>query len=134
MAKVHKTREFDKPADEVWGVIGDFHGMHKWVDGIEPSESLEGGTKRRFVMGGGQMVERLVEEGNRSYTYTIEEGALPVANYEATLSVKENGTDACIVDWVGTFEPAEGGTEESAVQIVEMVYEGGLAAMEKKFA
>ena len=132
MAQVHKTREFDRPADELWALIGDFHGIHKWIPGVEPSESIDGGARRKLPMpGGGAIVERLVEEGERSYTYAIEEGPIPVTNYRSTISVKDAGDDKSVVDWHGTFEPAEGATEEASVQIVEMIYEGGLAGLEK---
>jgi hypothetical protein len=131
MAKVHKTREFDIPADELWAKIGDFHGLHKWVAGIEPSESLDDG-KRRKLSGG--IIESLIEQGDRSYTYAIDEGPLPVANYRSTLSVKEAGDGRSTVDWLGEFEPAPGATEESAVQIVGMLYDGGLAGLEKTLA
>ena len=131
MPKVEKRREFAKPADEIWSVIGDFHGMHKWVD-VEPSETLEDGTARRFAMGPNKITERLVDSGERSYTYEIVDGPLPVANYRSTLSVRDEGGGS-VVEWTGEFDPAPGATEESATQIVEMVYEGGLAAMEKKF-
>ena len=128
MPEVHKTREFDKDPDELWALIGDFHGIHKWVQGVEPSESLDDGARRKMTIGpGGFMIERLVEEGERSYTYAIDEGPLPVTNYQSTLSVKDAGGGKSIVDWHGKFDAAEGATDESAVQIVEMVYEGGLA-------
>src|SRR5687768_13418237 len=133
MPKVEKQREFTKSADEVWSVIGDFHGMHKWVD-VEPSESVEDGKARRFAMGPNKITERLLDSTDRSYTYEIVDGPLPVANYRSTLSVRDGEGGGSVVEWVGTFEPAPGATEESATQIVEMVYEGGLAAMEKKFA
>jgi hypothetical protein len=135
MAKVHITRDFDKPADDLWGLIGDFHGIHKFSPGLQPSESLEGGKARQLTMGPNKIVERLVDEGERSYTYTMDDdGPLPVKNYRSTLSVLDAGDGKCTVDWQSTFDPADGGTEESAVQVVTMVYEGGLAGIEKTLA
>jgi hypothetical protein len=135
MAEVHRTQEFDVAPDELWGLIGDFHGIHRWVPGIEPSESLDGGARRKLAMGpGGAIVERLLEEGERTYTYAIEEGPMPVRNYRSTLSVKEAGDGKSLVDWHGTFDPAEGATEEAAVQIVEMVYTAGLDGISKTLA
>lgn len=131
MAKVHKTREFDRPADELWELIGDFHGLHRWVPGIDASEQLDGGERRKLSMGGGHIIERLLEQSERSYTYTIDEGPLPLEDYRSTLSVKPAGETRCVVDWEGTFEPAEGTPEEAAVQIVDMVYEGGLSGLSK---
>jgi hypothetical protein len=130
MAEVHKTREFDRSADEIWGLIGDFYGMHRWNPTLQPSEKLEG-DRRKFAMGSTNIVERLVEEGERSYTYAIEEGPFPFTNYRSTLSVRDAGDGKSIVDWHGKFDPAEGSTEEAAVQIVELIYEGGLAGLEQ---
>jgi mxaD protein len=134
MAEVHITRDFDKPADELWSLIGDFHGIHKWVR-VEPSESLDDGKARKLQMGPNAIIERLVEEGERSYTYTMDDGGpLPVTGYRSTIAVKDAGDGKSTVDWKGTFEPAEGGTDESAIQVVTMVYEGGLAGLEKTLA
>ena len=130
MPTVHKTRKFDRPADELWGLIGDFHGLHKWIPNMDPSESIDDGTRRKFAMPMGAIIERLLEEGDRSYTYAIDEGPMPITNYRSTISVKE-ADGRSVVDWKGTFDPAEGATEEAAVQIVEMIYEGGLAGLER---
>lgn len=132
MAEVHLTRDFDKPADEVWGLIGDFHGLHKFNPTIQPTESIDGGTARKIVMGPNTIVERLVDQGERSYTYSMDDdGPLPVKNYRSTLSVKDAGGGKSTVDWKGTFDSADGGNEDGAKQIVTMVYTGGLDAIEK---
>jgi carbon monoxide dehydrogenase subunit G len=131
MAKVEKSLELDRPADEIWALIGDFHGLHKWVPGAQPSESIDEGKRRKFQLGPNTMIEGLAEQSERSYTYTIDEGPLPVSNYRSTLSVEDAGEGKSVVRWVGTFEPAEGATEESASQIVNMIYDGGLAGLQK---
>jgi hypothetical protein len=130
MAEVHKTREFDRSADEIWELIGDFHGLHKWVPTLEPSEKVADDL-RKFKTGPNDIIERLVEQGDRSYTYAIDEGPFPFTNYRSTLSVKDAGDGKCVVDWHGKFDPAEGSTEEAAVRIVNMIYEGGLSGLEQ---
>lgn len=134
MTEVRKSQEFDIAPDELWALIGDFHGLHKWIPGLEPSESIDGGARRKLAMAGGAIVERLIEEGDRSYTYAIEEGPIPVQNYRSTISVKEADDGRSVVDWHGKFDPAEGATEEAATQIVEMVYAGGLDGLGKTLA
>ena len=129
MAEVRKTREFDRPADELWKLIGDFHGLHKWIPSVEPTESIDGGKRRKLGMGAGQIIESLIEEGDRSYTYAIDEGPMPIVNYRSTISVKDAGDGKAVVEWHGSFEPAEGSTEEAGTQIVEMIYEGGLTGL-----
>ncbi len=132
MAKVERTKNFDVAPDELWSLIGDFHGMEKWAG--TASESIDGGARRKIVMGPNAIVERLVEEGERSYTYAIDEGPIPVTGYTSTLSVSDDGAGKSVVNWVAEFEPAEGATEESATQLVGMIYDGGLAAIEKTLA
>jgi hypothetical protein len=129
MPKVHKSREFDVSADEMWALIGDFHGMHKWAQGLEASVASEDGKSRVFKIGPNTMVETLLEAGERSYSYAITEGPMPVENYRSTLSVKGAGDSKCVVDWVGEFEVPDGTPEENAVAIIEMVYNGGLDGM-----
>ncbi|MEX2394019.1 MAG: SRPBCC family protein [Actinomycetota bacterium] len=131
MAKVEKSLEVNKPADEVWALIGDFHGLHKWIPNAQPSEAIDDGKRRKIQLGPNAIIEGLAERTERSYTYTIDEGPLPVSNYRSTLSVDDAGDGKSVVSWVGTFEPAEGATEESAVQIVNMIYDGGLAGLQK---
>jgi hypothetical protein len=129
VATVERTKNFDVAPDELWALIGDFHGMEKWAG--MASESIDGGKRRKFQLGPNAMIESLVSEGERSYTYAIDEGPMPVSGYQATLSVNDDGNGKSVVTWVGTFEPAEGSTEEAATQMVGMVYDGGLAAIEK---
>lgn len=132
MAEVHLTRDLDKSPDEVWELIGDFHGLHKFNPMLAPTESIDGGTARKITMGPNAIIERLVEQGDRSYTYSMDDGGpLPVKNYRSTLSVKEADGGKSTVDWKGTFDAADGDDIEGATQIVTMVYTGGLDAIEK---
>lgn len=132
MAEVHLSRDVDKSPDEVWDLIGDFHGLHKFNSTISPTESIDGGTARKIVMGPNAIVERLVEQGERSYTYTMDDGGpLPVKGYRSTLAVRDGDAGKSTVEWKVTFEAADGGDIEAAKQIVTMVYTGGLDAIEK---
>ena len=127
MAEVQLSRDFDKPADVVWDLIGDFHGIHKFNPTLPPTESIDDGTARKIVMGPNTIVERLVEQGDRSYTYSMDDdGPLPVKNYRSTLAVKEAGEGKSTVEWTSTFDGDDG-----AKQIVTMIYTGGLDAIGK---
>ncbi len=128
MGRVEKKREFARPADVVWELIGDFHGLHRWNPGLEPSKPVGDGASRKLTVG---PIERLVDEGNRSYTYVLDDTSPLLASYRSTLSVRDAGDGTSIVEWVGEFEPAEGATEEAATQVIEMIYETGLSGREK---
>ena len=130
MATVEREKDFNVGTAAMWDVIGDFARIDKWaaVDNVDISD---GGKTRTITMGGSKIVERLVEEGDLTQSYALDDGgALPVTGYRSTITVT-GGDDTCTVHWSGTFEPAEGTTEDLACQIVGMVYDGGLAGMEK---
>jgi len=136
MAQVDHEREYEVDAAEMWSTIGDFADLGKWASGFDSIDIENGGKTRRLNLPGGALiVEHLVDEGHRSYTYALDEGgALPVKNYRSTLGVSETGSGRCKVSWSGTFEAADGTPEETAVQIINMVYSGGLEGIAKKFS
>jgi ribosome-associated toxin RatA of RatAB toxin-antitoxin module len=126
MAKVQKSKAFDVSADRMWERVGDFHRLQTWLPGIEKEEKVEEGRARRLTLGGGmQMVEKLIDQSERQYTYTISEGPLPITNYVSTLRVREAGKDACVVEWESEFDPV-GIPDDQAVAIVEAIYDAGL--------
>ena len=126
MAKVHKSKAFDVSADAMWDRVGDFHRLQTWLPGIEKEEKVDDGTARRLTMNGGmQMVEKLLDQSEKQYTYTISEGPLPIQNYVSTLRVRGAGDNACVVEWESEFDPV-GITDEQAVSIIEAIYDAGL--------
>jgi hypothetical protein len=75
-------------------------------------------------------VEELVarDDANRSYTYRIVEGPLPVRNYTSTISVSDDGDGRSKIDWTGRFE-ADGASEDEATGVVAGIYEAGLSSL-----
>ncbi|MHA1114432.1 MAG: SRPBCC family protein [Alphaproteobacteria bacterium] len=136
MTTVTREIEFPIDADTLWRTIGDFHGLADWHPAIESSTPEEDGAVRRLTLGGGsgEVVERLVDAdaARHSYTYTILDSPLPLADYVATLSVSASGS-GCILHWSGEFQPS-GAPEANAIAAVEMVYDSGIAALKKRFA
>ena len=125
MAEVYMSKEVTTAPDVLWEKIGDFMGLDKWVSGIPPMESDNDGKVRRIGQGDNAIVEELVDTGERSYSYRIVQGPLPVKDYVSTLSVAPSG-DGSLVEWKSTFEP-DGVPEEQAVMIVQGIYSAGLA-------
>jgi len=125
MAEVHMSKEVATAPDVLWEKIGDFLGLDRWVVGIPPMESDDDGKVRRIGSGDNAIIEELVEQGERSYSYRIVQGPLPVKDYVSTLSVSPAG-DGSLVEWKSTFEPS-GVPEEQAVMIVQGIYSAGLA-------
>lgn len=137
MARVAMTQKLSAGADKVWGRIGGFGALHEWHPAIEKTE-MEGsgvGAKRDlFLAGGGNVIERLDAEDSagRSYTYTILDSPLPVANYQSTIKVVDNGDGSCTVDWSSNFD-ADGAPEADAVGAIQGIYQAGFDALKGEF-
>ncbi|RMD62173.1 MAG: SRPBCC family protein [Alphaproteobacteria bacterium] len=59
-------------------------------------------------------------------------GPLPVADYTATIRVREAPEGGCTVEWSSTFTPA-GAPENDAVAAIRGVYEAGFENLRKMF-
>ncbi len=120
------------PADTVWRIIGGFNALPDWHPAIEKSELDEGGQVRTLgLVGGGAITERLDthDDDARTYTYTITQSPLPVANYQATIKVTDEG-DGCKVEWSSQFEP-RGASEGEASEAIEGIYKAGFDNLRK---
>jgi len=129
MPSLHEQQEYDVTADEMWGRIGDFHALSAWHPAIESQTSEGGENVRELHLGdSGKVVETLLEQGPRSYTYSIDDSPLPVADdYRATISV-EDADGACVVNWVANFT-AVGASDEEAAGVIEGIFRAGLDAL-----
>lgn len=126
----------DITVEAAWAVIGDFCGIAGWHPAVEACELGEkDGAKIRTLSlkGGGTIVEQLVEwnDAEHKYTYTILESPLPVANYQATLSVKADDDGGAGIRWLGNFD-AKGATDDEAKAVIEGIYAAGLEAIMAK--
>ena len=77
-------------------------------------------------------IETARDEAAMRYSYSFIQGPLPVAAYNATLSVRPNGTGATVV-WTATFD-AVGMTDAEAVADITGVYDAGLAGIAQEAA
>jgi uncharacterized protein YndB with AHSA1/START domain len=134
MSKVSMKTSIDAPVARVWQTVGGFNAIPDWHPAVEAS-ALEGGGKRRRLKlaGGGELVEEQLarDDGKRSYSYSILSGPLPVANYRATITVREEKDGSATVEWASDFEPV--GSETDAVETIQQVYRTGLENLRKMF-
>ena len=135
MAKVHVQDSFNAPADAVWSYFRDFGGVMKWAGPMVKSCTLEGegvGAVRTIALAqGNPLRERLVQfdDEARSFSYAIIGACdLPIQDYVGTVKIKADGASRSSIDWIGTFDP-KGAPEAAAKQIVEGIYQGGIAAV-----
>ena len=138
MAKVSMSTTLPVPARTAWDAIGGFNSLAKWHPAVAKSEEAKEGTatvRRLTLHGGGTIVERLEgkDDRQRTYTYSILQGPLPVAGYTATLHVEENKDGkSCTVEWSSAFEPS-GASEPEAVKVIRGIYDAGFDSLRKMF-
>jgi hypothetical protein len=119
-------------ADAVWAKIGDFCGIGKWHPAIEKCVlSADGKQRTLSLKGGGTIVEKLEkrDDAAHSYSYSIVEGPLPVANYMSTISVAAAGTGSTIT-WSGKYD-AKGASDADAKKAIDGVYQSGVDQLVK---
>ena len=90
--------------------------------------------RRLHLIGGATILEKLekLEDDGQSYSYTIVESPLPVANYSATITVRESEGGGSVIEWSSEFE-AEGVPENEATKAIEGIYQAGLDNLSKMF-
>ena len=126
MIEVAVTRETDVAFDKVWGLVADF-GDTSWMQGVAKTE-LEGegiGLVRNIFpdVNGDPVVEKLTARDDDAHwiEYTIPlNNPLPVDDYQARITVSENGGGSTIV-WSAQFA-AKGVDDATAKTAVEGMY------------
>jgi len=129
MSIVVETGSFAVPAAKLWAMVSDFAGVAKYMDGLEGCV-VEGegvGAIRKIPVGDDHVVESLdvLDHETRTLTYSIISGPMPFKDYSATMVVTEEGDEACLLTWTGTFEP-NGIPSEKADRIAGGIYRGGI--------
>lgn len=108
MPTLDKQIRIDRPAGEVWRVVGDVGAISNWFPGIA-SSTAEGQQRVCELDGGaGTLVERIVahDDAARTYEYEIVDGPMPIDNHHARVEVHDEG-DGTLLSWKTEIEPAE---------------------------
>lgn len=140
MTKVHYSRVLDVSADQAWSMVRDFGGIAKWFpfisksvlrDGAVPTQV--GAVRDNTTESGGIISERLValSERERSITYEVIAGDVPMTGYTATLSlydVTEDGRSFAV--WTAEYEPI-GDAAEIADWVRGGIFQTCLVNLEK---
>ncbi|MFT6774808.1 MAG: hypothetical protein ACJA1L_002524 [Paracoccaceae bacterium] len=129
--RVERWADYPVSAEEIWAVIGDFAGIAAWHPAIESAEAVEidGEPHRHLkIVGGGLILERLIEQTDHTHHYEIIEGPLPVNHYRATLTAFPEGAGARVF-WSASYEPLT----PDADAVVASIFEGGLNALRERF-
>lgn len=119
----------------VWAAIGDFCGIANWHPAVAKCElsNKDGATFRTLTLkDGAKLLEKQTafDAAKMTYSYTIEDGPLPVAKYASTLRVVAKDKGATI-EWTGNFD-AKGAADAEAVKTITGIYDGGVEALVAK--
>lgn len=121
----------DQPPAKVWAMIGGYGALDQWhpaVVKLELSGDAANGLYRTLTLpDDGTLKEKLISHSDQemSYSYSIESGVLPVANYVATLSVwpARHDPNMSVIQWSSSFDPT--GTSDKLIR--DMI--GGIYVM-----
>lgn len=131
MTSVTVKGEFNVPADTLWNALKGFD--LNYLPGFPHTVEGSGvGATRKFNTSDGETAERIeaYDPANRSFSYTILYGALPVQDYHATVRVLPGGEQACALEWSAVFEP-KGAAEEAAREAVERLLRYNVKSLNK---
>lgn len=133
--EVVKTTNLPAPPDKVWQTIGDFCGIGNWHPAVEkcaPSDKSGKPQRTLSLKGGGTILEeqQIRDDKGMSYTYTIVESPLPVANYKSTIVVTPEGSGSRVT-WKGNFN-AKGASDAKAEEVIGGIYEAGFKGLADK--
>jgi hypothetical protein len=129
---VKRSAHLAADAASVWRRIGDFARLDAWHPAVAACTLEAGGgdpVRKLTTVDGVVLRERLVaaSDADMTYSYAILDGPLPVADYQATLSVAPIGGGSVVV-WTSTFR-ASGASDAKAAGVIGGIYEAGLGAL-----
>ncbi len=134
MTTAHVTENVNASVDAVWKILSDFSGLKKLLPVMVASCLSEGqglGATRSITTLNGDTVSETVskfDETNKSMSYTIDSGTLPVKNYEATFVVSDIDGNTCRIDWSSEFE-VNGLSEEETIELFTGLYTVCIASL-----
>ena len=123
MGEARAEITIDRPADDVWAVIGNF-GELTWMPGVETCE-LDG-DDRILGMFGMRIVERQLarDDEERTLTYGIVDGDMKPEVHRATITVMPAGS--------GSFVTWDVETDDNMVEVMQGAYTGALGALKEQ--
>lgn len=129
------VQEVPLPAERVWAVIGDFHGIRRWAPAIlgERSETTPEGIVRIVSMppDGREVRELLHEQSPYSYTYKFLSVSANAKNYFGTVSVHPVDDQRSRIELISRFDAAQGLSDDEAVANMTRSARGNLKAMKR---
>jgi hypothetical protein len=131
MTTVTVKGQMNTSAETLWDSLKGFdlnyfRGFPHTVQGSEV------GATRTFDMGKGEIAEQIeqYDAANRTLTYTVLYGPLPVQDYHATVKILPGDQNSCELEWSAVFEPKDA-TEAEAMATMEGTFKTNIKALNK---
>jgi len=131
MTTVTVTGQMNTSAEKLWDTLKGFD-LNYFRGFAHTIEGSGVGVTRRFDMGSGEVAEQIeqYDPANRTLTYTVLYGPLPVQDYHATIKVLPGDENSCELEWSAVFEPKDA-TEEEAKATMEGTFKMNIKALNK---
>jgi mxaD protein len=144
--KLEESVEINAKADTVWANVSNFGDLGLWHPAVKTTHilsgtpNLPGAIRLVTLQDNSQVKEELLTFGpaQKTFSYKILEGVLPVSNYRSTLTVKALSDSKSKVTWSGEFKrkdlsdkPVVNQTDNDALKTMTVVYRSGLDNLKK---
>ena len=142
--RIRESAVIEAPVAEVWAILRDFEGHHRWHPAIAASAMEDGaatdqvGGVRRFSLpDGGVLRERLLAHSDaaRAFSYALLEAPLPLMGYVAHVRLRPvTSTGATFWEWWSAFDAPDLRAEELRALVAGGIYRAGFAAIAARLA
>lgn len=144
--KLEESVEINAKAETVWANVSNFADLGLWHPAIKSTQivsgtpNLPGAIRLLTLQDNTQVKEELLtfSPAQKTFSYKILEGVLPVSNYRSTISVKAMSDSKTKVTWSGDFKrkdlsdkPVANQTDDDAIKTMTVVYRSGLDNLKK---
>ena len=144
--KIEESIEINAKAENVWAIVSNFGDLGIWHPAVKSTQilsgtpNLPGAIRLLTLQDGGTLQEELstYSPEQKTFSYKILGGVLPVSSYHSTFSVKAVSETKSKVTWKGDFKrkdisdkPVAHQTDEDAVKVMTLVYKTGLDSLKK---
>ncbi|MBA4209082.1 MAG: polyketide cyclase [Parvibaculum sp.] len=124
--------DVDRPADEVWAVVGGFFDLDKWLGVPCIAHSGDGGigSVRRI---GDAVVEPMIAATQYSYSYAQTEGPMAPFCYHGTVACEGRGEARTMIVYTLVYDQSsmDAGKRASERARIEARFGGAVEAMKR---
>ncbi len=137
MQKVTETIQVAGNADAIWRDVGAFGSVGMWhpmLAKVDVQGEWPGALRTAETRDGQRQTERLlaIAHDRRRYRYALLSTPMPVTDYVAEFSVRENGDDTSDVCWSAEFHAAPADVAKTT-ELVRGFFRAGLENLAARY-